>query len=246
MKTPFRIRLRPLLLLLSLLLFCGTASAQNISTASVTLTNAEEKAQNDMGGHVYVDLDLPSGLLWATMNVGASSPEDYGDYFAWGETTAKSKYSWNTYKWCNGSVKTLIKYNTDSKCGTVDKKTVLDLSDDAARANWGGCWRMATTKEWKELKNTDNCTWTWTSKGGHNGYKVTSKRNGNSLFLPAAGCYWNSELCDADDLGYYWSSSLNVGYPLNAWRELFYSDEMTDWFGSNRDLGFSVRPVCCP
>ncbi|MCQ2319676.1 MAG: hypothetical protein MJZ90_12290 [Bacteroidales bacterium] len=103
--------------------------------------------------HEYVDLGLPSGLLWATCNVGADSPEDYGDYFAWGETETKSDYDWDTYKWCNGSYNTLTKYNTKSSYGTVDNKTTLELSDDAARANWGGSWRMPTEAEFQELIN---------------------------------------------------------------------------------------------
>ena len=108
-------------------------------------------------GHDWVDLGLPSGLKWAVCNVGADSPEGYGFYFAWGETETKSRYSWNTYKWCNGSYYTQTKYCTNSSYGTVDNKTTLDLSDDAARANWGGSWRMPTKAEQDELRN--NCTW---------------------------------------------------------------------------------------
>ncbi|MBO7269682.1 MAG: InlB B-repeat-containing protein, partial [Bacteroidales bacterium] len=116
-------------------------------------------SEND---HEWVDLGLPSGLKWATCNVGANTPEGYGDYFAWGETSPKNDYSWSTYKYCKGSKNTLTKYNTDSNYGTVDNKITLDLSDDAARANWGGKWRMPTKAEQDELIN--NCTWTWTTQ----------------------------------------------------------------------------------
>ena len=197
----------------------------------------------EIDGHYYVDLGLPSGLLWATMNVGASSPEDYGDYFAWGETTTKGYYDWSTYKW--GSSSSLTKYNTKSRYGTVDNKTVLELSDDAASVNWGGSWRMPTKDEWTELKNSDNCTWTWTTQGGHNGYKVTSKSNGNSIFLPAAGCR-DSKLSYAGDYGYYWSSSLYAGLPYRAWGVNFRSGLADDWYDGDRYYGVSVRPVCRP
>ena len=127
-------------------------------------------------GHEYIDLGL--SVKWATMNVGASKAEDYGGYFAWGETEPKATYDGSTYKWCIGSTSTLTKYNTDSSFGTVDNKTQLDLSDDAARANWRGAWRMPTDAEWTEL--CEQCTWTWTTQNGVNGYKVKSK-NGNFI-----------------------------------------------------------------
>ena len=131
-----------------------------------------------------VDLGLPSGTLWADRNVGADSPEAYGDYFAWGEIEPKTIYGWSNYKWCNGSYDTLTKYCTYSSDGTVDNKTTLDLEDDAAYVNMGSEWRMPTITEQQEL--IDNCTWTWTTQNGVNGYKVTGN-NGNSIFLPAAG-----------------------------------------------------------
>ena len=190
----------------------------------------------------YVDLGLPSGTLWATMNVGATSPEDYGDYFAWGETTPKSTYDWSTYKWCNGSYDTQTKYCTDSDYGTVDNKTTLDLSDDAAYVNWGGDWRMPTIKEQKELRNTNYTTRTWTTLNGVKGYKVTSKINGNSIFLPAAGHRRNSDLNDAGSFGYYWSSSLSTGNPDYAYGLHFYSGSVSSSH-SSRYQGLSVRPV---
>jgi hypothetical protein len=155
-------------------------------------------------GHEYVDLGLPSGLLWATCNVGAESPEDYGDYFAWGETSPKSDY--DTYKYYSSSTDELTKYCTDSDYGLTDTKTTLDLIDDAARVNLGGSWRMPTSAEQDELR--EKCTWTWTTLNGIKGYKVTSKSNGNSIFLPAAGYRDGTDVYSVGSLGDYWSSSL--------------------------------------
>ena len=192
-------------------------------------------------GYDYVDLGLPSGLKWATCNVGATKPEEYGNYYAWGETTPKTTYNWSTYKWCNGSNTntTLTKYNTDSDYGTVDNKTVLDPEDDAAAVNWGGAWRMPTDAEWTELRT--NCTWTWTTKNGVNGYEVKGT-NGNSIFLPAAGFLLNYVLNGAGYDGSYWSSSLATGSPSGAWGVECVPNDVDRDFGS-RFYGRSVRPV---
>lgn len=198
-----------------------------------------EDAESDDNSHEYVDLGL--SVKWATMNVGASKPEDYGDYFAWGETTTKTTYDWSTYKWCNGSESTMTKYCTSSDYGIVDNKTTLELTDDAARANWGGSWRMPTTAEQDELRN--NCTWTWTTQGGVNGYKVTSKTNGNFIFLPAAGFRGGGSLDDAGSGGYYWSSSLGESYSFGAYYLSFSSDNVSWYYGLRGD-GQSVRAVC--
>ena len=192
-------------------------------------------------GHDYVDLGLPSGLKWATCNVGATYPEGYGDYFAWGETSPKSNYTWETYKYCNGSETSLTKYNTSSDYGTVDNKTTLDLSDDAARVNWGGNWRMPTKAEMKELIN--NCTWTWTRQNGVKGYKVTSKTNGNSVFLPAAGYRDGTSVCSVGSFGYYWSSSLLESNPYSAY-SLGFDSGYVDWRNYDRVSGHTVRAVC--
>ena len=211
--------------------------------AVFTACEKNEPSDNATGtanGHGYVDLGLPSGTKWATCNVGATKPEEYGSYYAWGETEPKTNYDWSTYKWCNGDYDTLTKYCTDSNYGTVDNKTVLELADDAARANWGGAWRMPTDAEWTELR--ENCTWTWTTKNGVNGYEVKSKTNGNSIFLPAAGYRSNDDLLFAGNYAFYWSSSLYSDYPYYAWDVYFYSD----YVGRNsyyRCYGLSVRPV---
>ncbi len=197
-------------------------------------------ATGTIAGHEYVDLGLPSGTLWARCNIGASSPEDYGNYYAWGETTTKSNYDWTTYKWCRGSSDRQTKYNTKSSFGTVDNKTVLEMSDDAAHVNWGGDWRMPTTEEWNELN--DKCTWTWTTQGGKNGYRVTGP-NGKRLFLPAAGYRLGTSLYFAGSNGLYWSSSLGSDGPNDAYGMDFYSDFVNPQYYLNRCIGFSVRPV---
>ncbi|MEE1174608.1 MAG: DUF6035 family protein [Paludibacteraceae bacterium] len=191
-------------------------------------------------GHEYVDLGLPSGTLWATCNVGATKPEEYGDYFAWGEVRPKSEYSWEHYKWCDGDLHSINKYCNDSKYGEVDNKTILELCDDAVNVNWGGTWRIPTKEELDELK--EFTTWTWINQNGIKGYKVTSKINGNSIFLPAAGFRYNSDLRNAGSLGYYWSSSLLTDYSYYAYRLYFYSgDVYSDYY--YRYYGQSVRLV---
>ena len=190
-------------------------------------------------GYKYVDLGLPSGLKWATCNVGATVPEEYGSYFAWGETEEKEDYSWETYKWCNGSSDSMTKYYRNSSYGFVDNKTVLDLEDDVAHVKWGGDWRMPTRAEWDELGN--KCTWTWTTQNGVNGYRVTGP-NGNSIFLPAAGCRNGAYVVSSGSYGYYWSSSL-YSYGSIVACNLDFNDSRYDWDGYYRYNGQSVRPV---
>ena len=200
-----------------------------------------------------VDLGLPSGLKWAECNLGAEKPEDYGDYYAWGEvepyyssqdplTWKEGKsggYCWPSYKWCNGDASALTKYNTDSSRGSVDNKTVLDPEDDAAHVILGGKWRMPTDAEWTELRT--ECTWTWTTQNGVNGRLVTGK-NGNSIFLPAAGYRHNANLGYAGAIGNYWSSSLDTDYPFGAWDVSFDSGNVAGYY-FDRFLGLSVRLV---
>ena len=189
--------------------------------------------------HEYVDLGLPSGTLWATCNVGASKPEEYGDYYAWGETSTKSKYDWSTYKYCNGFSTTMTKYCTRNSYGMVDNKTTLELSDDVARASWGGSWRMPTYKEISELNS--ECTWLRTTQNGKNGYKVTGP-NGNSIFLPAAGYRNGEKLYNSGSYGYYWSSSLNASSACFA-RYFYFNSSGHKTYNDNRYFGRSVRPV---
>ena len=189
-------------------------------------------------GYEYVDLGL--SVKWATMNVGASSPEEYGEYFAWGETTPKDTYKWSTYKWCKGSYNTMTKYCTNSSYGTVDNKSVLDPEDDAAHVNWGGTWRMPTHAEQDELMS--KCTWTWMTQNGVKGRLVTGP-NGNSIFLPAAGYRGGSLLSNAGSYGHYWSSSLDTDNPFRGWY-LYFRPSNFDVSYSGRYYGLSVRAVC--
>ena len=192
--------------------------------------------------HEYVDLGLPSGTLWATCNVGATAPEEYGDYFAWGETEPKDVYDWSTYKWCNGNGYTMTKYCDSSSWGTVDNKTELDPQDDAAYVNWGENWRMPTDVQRTELQT--KCTWTWTTQNSVNGYLVTGP-NGNSLFLPAAGERWYDSLNGAGSYGDYWSRTLVSGYSFEAYVLDFNSgDVILEHLG--RRAGFTVRAVRVP
>ena len=191
--------------------------------------------------HEYVDLGLPSGLKWATCNVGAQEPWEYGGYYAWGETEEKSDYTLKTYKWCNGSYYSMTKYCTDSDLGRVDNKTVLDPDDDVAHVKWGGCWRMPTLEEQKEL--LDECGWEWTELNGVNGYRVTGP-NGNSIFLPAASFRRGTELNDRGMFGHYWSSSLYDYYSSIAYSLYFNADYQVWSSDDTRSNGNSVRPVC--
>ncbi len=231
-----------------LLVFAANAQTYNahMKNGEVLQLNASDVDYIDFSASGVaieaIDLGLPSGTLWANMNVGASSPEDYGDYFAWGETTPKSEFNWSTYKWCNGSSTTLTKYCSDSSYGYngyTDTKTVLDAEDDAARANWGGDWRMPTKADFQEL--IDNTTNEWTTQNGVYGQKFTSS-NGNSIFLPAAGYRWGGKLYDAGSGGYCWSSSLNGGDPNGAW-DLYFGSGYLYTYNGYRSRGRSVRPV---
>ena len=204
-------------------------------------------------GYGYVDLGLPSGTKWATMNVGADSPEEYGYYFAWGETEPKDYYNWDSYKWMTEGMSswrgvnkyTIEDWQTDAvwynEYGEFigDGKTTLDLEDDAANANWGADWRMPTKEDQDELRN--NCAWVWSSLNGVKGYKVIGP-NENSFFLPAAGDRYDSDLGGAGSDGYYWSSSLDTYYSDLACR-LYFSSDLVDWDSGYRDYGRSVRAV---
>ena len=197
-----------------------------------------------LNGHEWVDLGLPSGLLWATCNVGATNPTDYGNYYAWGETTTKETYSWDTYRYCNGSYNTLTKYCNNSSYGNngfTDELTTLEASDDAATANWGSVWRMPTFDEFVEL--ITSCTVTYLD---YPEYEVPGRLfvgpNGNSIFLPRA-----SERSDNDMFNpvpaHYWSSSLYTGIPSCAWQLYFDPDTSFMHYSGYRSYGRSVRPV---
>ncbi len=186
-----------------------------------------------------IDLGLPSGTKWACCNVGASRPEDYGGYYSWGETTTKSTYDWSNYKWCRGAFDKLTKYCTQSSYGTVDNKTVLEPSDDAAHANWGNSWCMPTYAQCKEL--LDKCTHVWTTVNGVSGRKFTGP-NGASIFLPAAGSRLGTDSDYRGSNGYYWSSTLGESCPYSAY-VLYFLSGTANVSSLDRSYGRSVRPV---
>ena len=189
----------------------------------------------------YVDLGLPSSVKWATFNVGATQPEEYGDYFAWGETEPKELYDWSTYKWCDGSYNTLTKYNTDSEYGVVDNKKILESSDDAAYVNWGGNWRMPSVDEWNELLS--HCSLKWEERNGVSGVALVSVQNGNSLFLPAAGVYhYDNGLVNLNVEGWYRTNSLDESRGTIS-LGFSYTGSL-DWYANDRCFGQPVRPVC--
>ena len=230
--------------------FVATSCSKDHDIPTGKVFNADSDGGSSSGttvsgsynGHDYVDLGLPSGTLWATCNVGANRPEDYGHYFAWGETQPKSDYIWGIYQYCNGSSNTLTKYCTNASYGYngfTDNLTVLEASDDAATAQWGSGWRMPTQAELQELlSNTANV---WTTQNGVNGRLFTAT-NGNSLFLPAAGYRRATILYKAGTYSYYWSSSLDTGYPDNAWG-LYFDSGYCNVGNYSRFYGQSVRPV---
>ena len=192
---------------------------------------AERKKETGMiNGHEYVDLGL--SVKWATTNIGATTPEGYGSYFAWGETSTKSVYTEENSRTYGKSVSQL------QSSGIINPGGILTPSYDAARANWGGTWRMPTKAEFDELLN--KCTWTWTSQGGKNGYRVTGS-NGKSIFLPAAGYRCGSSLYLAGEGGDYWSSSVFDGTDRAYYLYFNSGSHRSGW--SYRYYGRSVRPV---
>ncbi len=218
---------------------CGNSVLHFVSDSIAVDSDSVTVVDSDKGcyvnGHEYVDLGL--SVKWATMNVGATSTSDYCGYYAWGETTTKSRYdlsncfdrldSANCQKWVTYKLHNQTRITPSS-------------GHDTARENWGGTWRMPTVNEFYEL--FDKCTWTWTSQGGHNGYKVTGA-NGNSIFLPAAG--WRDG-ADANGMGggngEYWSNGLSDVDSFNAYR-LTFGSSIHGMSSGHRSFGRSVRPV---
>ena len=227
--------------------FTGWNTMQDGNGASYTdgqtiTVNSDMTLYAQWSSHKYVDLGLPSGTKWATCNVGATTPEGSGDYFAWGETTTKETYNWSTYRYCNGDYNTLTKYSNNAEYGNngfTDALTTIEASDDAATANWGAGWRMPTREEMVELYS--NCTHEWTTQNGVIGRKFTGP-NGNSVFLPAAGGRDGSSLHYDGSYGGYWSSSLNSDDPNYARVLNFDSGDCYTDIGE-RYYGLSVRPV---
>ena len=214
------------------------ALAVSLWTAGYAKVNVAESENTAPAGVEAVDLGL--SVKWANMNLGASKSSDYGTYYAWGETKPKKYYSWDTYAWSKGNAQYLIKYSPS------DGKTQLEASDDAARANWGGDWRMPTAEEYEELVNPDNCKWEWITKDGVNGYKVTGKKTGKSIFLPITGFRFYAGIQFRPVYGYYWTSTLYQGNPNKAMCLEFDFSDVNVHFGklsSNRFSGRCIRAV---
>ena len=195
-------------------------------------------------------VDLGLSVKWASFNLGATKKEEYGYYYAWGETEPKGYYYWDSYIWCEGDYNTLTKYCTNSANGYhgfVDGKLVLETEDDAAYVNLGEKWRMPTEDEWKELH--ENCSWTWTTEFGEGGYKAVSKKNGNYVFFPLGGYYYTTSLIGQGTAGYYWSSCLPPGSipevttSYSVYTPIFGEDKMIWNFGQHRYAGQTIRPV---
>ena len=243
----------------------GNTSA---AAALVQIIQKLEELKDKIGGggggstEEYVDLGLPSGIKWAKRNLGATKPSDYGHYYAWGETEPKTDYTWATYKWMQAGQsdwKHITKYTVaDGQTegiwydagGTFigDNKTTLEAADDAATRKLGSPWRMPTLVEIRELLDANNCTWTWTTQDGKNGYEVKSKTNGNSIFLPAAGTRKGFELLYTGESGFYWSASrasneINKAFYFDNGYSNIIDDNLIHARITDRYRGFSVRPV---
>ena len=201
----------------------GDNPSQLYATCKVTVTGGGGSGSGDEA----VDLGLPSGKKWRSMNVGASKPEDYGDYFAWGETGTKTSYTWSNYKF--GS------YDEYGE-GAGKKGSVLLPEDDAATKNVGSEWRTPKMSEWKELK--EKCTWTWTTRNGVKGMQVKGS-NGNSIFLPAGGNYGSSKTYVGTQ-GHYWSAS----YYSDDWaQDVEFKSDDVNYGLVDRSVGRSIRPI---
>jgi hypothetical protein len=222
--------MKKLLLMMLAITFCGT-----VGNAKVNVTNNKADASDEAEA-----VDLGLSVKWASMNMGAKKATDFGTYYAWGETQPKEFYSWATYSWSKGDSQYLTKYST------TDRRTQLAPVDDAAHTNWGGKWRMPTVDEYEELTDPDKCTWEWTTKDGVNGYKVTGKKTGNSIFLPITGLRYYGKTQFRGIYGIYWSSTLYSSNPNKVWCLEFNFSDISVHYGnlsSNRFSGRCIRAV---
>ncbi len=224
----------------ALLMTASAASAQTGCCGSTACGKPATSQTVTIGGHQFVDLQLPSGLLWAETNVGAATATAFGDLIAWGEIEVKNDCSQETYRYGTDYEK-MEKYNT------ADHKTLLDANDDAASTAWGAPCRMPTDKEFKELADESNCTWTWVKRpiadaDSVAGFEVKSRRNGNTIFLPAAGARNGKETVLRGANGAYWTKSLN---PSNCGDALTFSYYFANYrlYSNARYIGSSIRPV---
>lgn len=189
-----------------------------------------------INGHEFVDLGLPSGTLWATQNMGANTPEQAGDYYAWGELEPKDTYTWTNYALCGGTSKTLNRYNTNPSYGVVDNVSRLSLDDDAAYNQWQGLWRIPSVEQTRELKSL--CTWTLDQTKG---VFTVKGPNGNSILIPLAGYKKGSAVTMKGTSGYYWTSALTTESPTYAYALL--CDQSMFEMNALRYCGRTIRPV---
>jgi hypothetical protein len=226
--------------------FTKLMAAVMLMTAMVFAVGCKKDKNDDSGGgggdtHEYVDLELPSGLLWATCNLGADKPEAAGAYVAWAETETKESYSWTNYKYCNKSMFALTKYCNSADCGNegfTDSLMVLLPEDDAAEVHWGNGWRTPSKEDWLELYA--NTTYSWTTQRGAKGALFTAP-NGKTLFFPAVGYCMDGDYYYYGSEGYYWSTALVETRPYDVWAPNFTEDGIH--LTSPRCVGQCVRPV---
>lgn len=254
--------MKPILFIISSLLLLGgmslSAQTYNIHKADGTVATfpaaevefvdfVDTTQDNAPAEAEAVDLGLPSGLLWANMNVGAKSISDLGLHFAWGETTGYASdgthsFEWANYTLCDGDYNKMNRYCVDAENGIVDNITTLLPSDDAATANWGGRWRMPTREEVQEL--IDNCDSRWVRVNGVTfGRQFLSRVNDNYIFIPAAGYMWGTYLYGDADAGQIWTSTLYQDETFSAYY-LGVGTEAENIYELYRFVGLQVRPVC--
>lgn len=191
-----------------------------------------------VNGHDAVNLGL--SVRWATCNVDASEPEQFGGYYSWGETETKTEYNWDNYKYCGANYYTYTKYCTQPSYGNVDYKTELDPEDDVAHVKWGEGWRMPTCEEVIELLN--NCTIKWTTRNGVKGYLFQGK-NGNTIFMPAAGYQSSNGPKSVGIAGFYFTNSILIQHPYKAYFMYFPSSYYSTDDEGYRFNGLTIRPV---
>lgn len=213
--------------------------------------NTSDGKQN---GHDYVDLGLPSGTKWATMNIGASAPEDYGNYYAWGETETKEDYSWNTYTYFFDNNGNYVPYDDNWHVESGELKdigsNIAGTQYDVAHMKWGDSWQIPTSAQMDELQNREYCEWIWTFLNGVKGYIITSKLNGKSIFLPACGVFYSCEQQHMNTDGHYWLSTSETSNTFYADYLIFSSvsydtRHKSEFFHDNdcRNHGRAIRPV---
>lgn len=222
------------------LVLAAAAALCCVSCGGGARSSASDSASSGPSADEAVDLGL--SVNWAPYNVGATVPEEAGDYFAWGEIETKDEYTAETYKWFEEDYQ-LAKYNTDASLGKCDNKVILDPEDDAVHEKWGSSWRMPTQNEIEELINS--CTWEWATQNGVNGCKVTGK-NGKSIFLPAAGTRMEADTLDKGTFGFLWTKTLDSDYNNGSqYASAFsYNSYGTGIQALERQMGLPVRAVC--